>query len=452
METTQQTLMIPWTCELPPAKAQSWFQWPTKSLAGHPLESALAWPKGTLAVLDTAFEKGLSRFCGWDLSAIIEPEPYLCAARVYKRGVLTSLSTTEQISGTYPIHLEPNNFHPSDLQKSGKRLLIDKNVADLWGLPENKLTTHFELTELSKTLETTAKIIEAIKDESPDELYYLIGGGVFCDTAAFAVGLLGRRFVLLPTTLLAMVDACVGGKTGVNYPPYGKNQIGLFQFPEQVSVWTGWLKTLDQRQIRAGLAESYKHALLSGSEALLALFSSADIQKNIKEQLLALIEVKAKVVCQDPGENGLRATLNLGHTFAHALEALSHRRGLEQILHGEAVALGLVFQAILSSKLGHLAEAKLQIILETLKSCHCLVTKQDLALYLGSSDLQDSNLLEALLAAIQHDKKNVTQEQSQWILLEDFGKTATSSKGQFTVAVDKQNIYCSYQSLLELLD
>ncbi|MFW7378010.1 MAG: 3-dehydroquinate synthase [Oligoflexus sp.] len=451
MESAQDKLTINWSCQLPPAQVKTWHRWPTKSLSYDPLEETLAWPQGTIRILEEAFSLNLSRFCGWDLSSVTEPDAYEFAARLYKRGVPTSLSSAKQVSGSYPVIIEPVLTLEQSMTFPGRRVLIDATVASLWNIQEDERTSIFDFDEVTKNLETVAKIVQTIRNDDPGETYILVGGGVFCDTAAFAVGLLQRKFELVPTTLLAMVDACVGGKTGVNFPPFGKNQLGLFLFPERVTVWTGWLRTLDEREVRAGLAECYKHALLSGDETLLAAFHDQAVSR-IEDYLPALIRIKADVVSQDPGENGLRATLNLGHTFAHSVEALSHKRGKKIILHGEAVALGLAFQAVLSQQLGHLEADKAKQIFHALQQNRCLMSRQDLGLCLGTTDLRDEHVVDALVSGIQHDKKNDHQAFSQWILLKDFGETLRSKDGGYTVSVDRQAIEDGYLRFLEVLE
>lgn len=184
-----------------------------------------------------------------------------------------------------------------------------------------------------------------------------LGGGVVGDLAGFvaATALRGIRFVQMPTTLLAQVDSSVGGKTGINLPE-GKNLVGAFYHPSLVIIDTDVLQTLPRRELLAGYAEIVKYGLINDAEFY-------DWCENNGEKLLALdsdlliyaihrsCANKAKIVEQDPDERtGLRALLNLGHTFGHAYEALAGYSGA--LLHGEAVALGLIKAAQLSAQLG----------------------------------------------------------------------------------------------------
>lgn len=184
-----------------------------------------------------------------------------------------------------------------------------------------------------------------------------LGGGVVGDLAGFisATALRGIRFVQIPTTLLAQVDSSVGGKTGINLPE-GKNLVGAFYHPSLVIIDPDVLQTLPRRELLAGYAEIVKYGLINDAKFY-------DWCENNGEKLLALdsdaltyaihrsCENKAKIVMQDPEERtGLRALLNLGHTFGHAYEALAGYSGA--LLHGEAVALGLIKAAQLSAHLG----------------------------------------------------------------------------------------------------
>ncbi|MBT3858286.1 MAG: 3-dehydroquinate synthase [Gammaproteobacteria bacterium] len=187
-----------------------------------------------------------------------------------------------------------------------------------------------------------------------------LGGGVVGDVAGFAAAtyLRGVNFIQLPTTLLAQVDSSVGGKTGVNHP-LGKNMIGAFYQPQCVVIDTRVLSTLPERELKAGLAESLKYGLIydplffqwmiDNSQSLLQADGAA-----LSEAIRKCCETKADIVAQDEKETGIRALLNFGHTFGHAIETAS---GYGTWLHGESVAMGMVMAADLSSRLG-LIEAK----------------------------------------------------------------------------------------------
>lgn len=194
-----------------------------------------------------------------------------------------------------------------------------------------------------------------------DDVVVALGGGVVGDVTGFTAAVYHRGVdvVQVPTTLLAQIDAAIGGKTGVNLPE-GKNLIGAFHQPVAVVADVDTLATLPEREYRAGLGEVAKYALissLSGGDDALTLIVDQDadrIHARDPEVLTVLVarcvELKAGVVARDPEERtGLRATLNYGHTFAHALEAYA---GYDDLLHGEAVGVGLVFAGALATAWG----------------------------------------------------------------------------------------------------
>lgn len=184
-----------------------------------------------------------------------------------------------------------------------------------------------------------------------------LGGGVIGDMTGFASAtwLRGLNFVQIPTTLLAMVDASIGGKTGVNHPQ-GKNLIGAFYQPQLVFIDPTVLKTLPQREFQAGMAEVIKYGIIWSEDLFLQLEKSPDLSQfeTLPDELLQTIlrcscQAKAEVVSQDEKESNLRAILNYGHTIGHAIESLT---GYTQILHGEGVAIGMVAVGLIAVKLG----------------------------------------------------------------------------------------------------
>jgi 3-dehydroquinate synthase len=181
-----------------------------------------------------------------------------------------------------------------------------------------------------------------------------LGGGVIGDLAGFAAAtyMRGISFVQLPTTLLAH-DSSVGGKVAVNHP-LGKNLIGAFHQPSLVLYDTSTLSTLPQREVSAGFAEVIKHAVLTSPSFFSWLSEHADALMELKspyidEAIYRGCEIKSQIVAADEQEHGVRAILNLGHTFGHAIEALSH---YGSFIHGEAVSIGMVAAVLLSNRLG----------------------------------------------------------------------------------------------------
>ena len=255
----------------------------------------------------------------------------------------------------------------SCLQEEKELVVVyDKNVAwvareVLAALPPVKAALELETSEDRKTMDTVLALERQLMEAgvSRGALLVAIGGGITTDLAGFTAAIYKRgiRYANVPTTLLAQVDAAIGGKTGVNLDGY-KNMLGAFCMPEYTFLCADVLKTLPERTLRCGVAELVKTFLLADASAYEKAVSGQAID-------LALIrraaEIKAQIVQEDPFEKGVRAKLNLGHTFGHAIEHEAHVRG-EGIPHGEAVAMGMVLAARLSERKGLAAkglEAKL---------------------------------------------------------------------------------------------
>jgi 3-dehydroquinate synthase len=216
--------------------------------------------------------------------------------------------------------------------------------------------------ERHKTLPTVSRILDTLVANrfARDDLVVALGGGVVGDMAGFAAACYQRGigFVQMPTTLLAQVDSSVGGKTGVNHPG-GKNLIGAFHQPKAVIADTATLATLPPRELRAGLAEVVKHALICDAAFFSWLEANADALLALDPAALAhavhrCCTIKAGVVSRDERETGERALLNLGHTFGHAIEQVT---GFGPWLHGEAVGVGLAMAAGMSQRAGWLPAA-----------------------------------------------------------------------------------------------
>ncbi len=204
--------------------------------------------------------------------------------------------------------------------------------------------------EQFKTLDTVRSVYDQIVEARLDRgsTIFALGGGVVGDLAGFvaATYLRGVPFVQIPTSLLAMVDASIGGKVAVDHPR-GKNLVGAFKQPLAVIVDTQTLATLPENEWRSGLAEVVKHAFI-GDPGLLEVIESEDWKSDLPNWIARAMRVKIDIVVRDPFEQGERAKLNLGHTFGHALEQLSDF----QMRHGDAVGIGLVCASRLSARLG----------------------------------------------------------------------------------------------------
>lgn len=208
-------------------------------------------------------------------------------------------------------------------------------------------------TDEHKTLETLSAVWTALQQggASRHSLMVNLGGGMVTDLGGFAASTFkrGMAYINIPTTLLSMVDASVGGKTGINFGGL-KNEIGVFNCASSVLLDTAFLRTLDQDNMLSGYAEMIKHGLISQTEdwAELMRFSFDKADYALLQQMVAKsVAIKERIVTEDPTEKGIRKALNLGHTAGHALESLALEQG-KPVLHGYAVAWGLVCELYLS--------------------------------------------------------------------------------------------------------
>ncbi len=225
--------------------------------------------------------------------------------------------------------------------------------------------------ETGKDMRAVEAVIDALLADGADRksIVIALGGGVVGDIAGFAAAIYmrGVRFVQVPTTLLAQVDSSVGGKTGVNHPR-GKNLIGAFHQPEVVVADTDALRTLPARELSAGLAEVLKHGLLADADYFIRVTRDlprllACDEQALTDAIARSCEIKAAIVARDEKESGERALLNLGHTFGHAIEALT---GYGRWLHGEAVGCGMCLAAELSFRLGLISRADVETIVRSI--------------------------------------------------------------------------------------
>ncbi len=229
--------------------------------------------------------------------------------------------------------------------------------------------------EKAKNLENCKLLWRQMLDAQLDRhaLLIVLGGGVPGDLGGFcaATYMRGIPFVFLPTSLLAQTDASIGGKLGIDFEQT-KNIIGLFRQPDLVFIWPGFLQTLPHRQKMSGWAEVVKHALIGRPDLWKQIRATqpADLSR-AREWLIPSIEVKCQIVEKDPHEGGLRKMLNFGHTIGHALESL--RLGTsEELLHGEAIAIGMACEAELSHQLGLLPKKQWEDIRDYLSQHYAL--------------------------------------------------------------------------------
>jgi len=264
---------------------------------------------------------------------------------------------------------------------AGRCLLVsDENVAPLYAekvfqtLEKAGFTPTLEVLpagEPTKCHDQLIRLYSKAAELGLDRGHFMValGGGVIGDLTGYAAAswLRGIKFVQVPTSLLAMVDSSVGGKTGVNIAE-GKNLVGAFHQPELVLIDLETLKTLPERELKAGLAEIVKTGII-WDDALFEELENVDAtpsSRSFPKIISTCCEIKAEVVRQDEREGGLRGILNFGHTLAHAIENVA---GYGEYLHGEAVAIGMVYAARLSSKLKGLSvedSARIEKLLATL--------------------------------------------------------------------------------------
>lgn len=290
-------------------------------------------------------------------------------------------------------------------------LLLDKVKRALTGLQLSVVI--LPDGEEHKTLETVATIYDTLLESSFSRSCTLIalGGGVIGDMTGFAAATYQRgvNFIQIPTTLLSQVDSSVGGKTGVNRPQ-GKNMVGAFFQPRCVLADTATLSTLPERELKAGLAEVIKYGLINNVEFYHWLQQElpALLQRDpaaLRHAIKVSCAEKAAIVAADETEGGLRAILNLGHTFGHAIETAM---GYGAWLHGEAVATGMVMAADLSWRLGYLAQQDAQAIKALVAAAGLPVVPPDIA-------------EDTFLKLMGKDKK-ADQGKMKFILLKAIGK------------------------------
>ena len=396
-----------------------WHNWQQTDIAPHSsaadcaLEQSLGWPEGTLAVLRAAFEHNLPRHVGWDCPPTA---PFLCAARYYKRGVavrgqaLPHSQVQTKLAWVAQLSELQFYFDQADL------MVCDAQVAHLhpvcFEAVRDKLITVIA-SEQEKNLATVASIRQQWLKHKKPRRWTIIGGGIVLDVAALAASMCGAEMVLLPTTLLAIIDAAHGGKNGVNFLPWGKNQLGTFYAAQQVVVCPAWLQTLPLAELQAGAWEGVKHALLKGDMDMLRtwLHKMADAKATWElSLLLATVQVKLDIVARDFFEGGERRLLNFGHTLAHALEAVAQENG-KTLRHGSAVGVGILYALLLSQELGKLQEFPL---LDALNDCPAMLTRAELEVALGFTDLNAPRLWQRLQHYVAHDKKQ--RDTARWIL------------------------------------
>ncbi len=306
-------------------------------------------------------------------------------------------------------------------------VLSDENTAQhcvplLQGFDFEAIT--IDAGEEHKSLSTCESVFDILIERGANRKSLLInvGGGVVGDMGGFSAAVFQRGiyFINVPTSLLAMVDAAIGGKLGVDYKGL-KNYIGLFKEPLGVFIHPPFLKTLPDRETKAGYAEMLKHALIYDADHWVELQEFNP--RRFKNQITTSVAIKNEIVEEDLHENGLRKLLNFGHTIGHAVESWFLENSEASLLHGEAVALGILCESYLSQKNG-LDEGELQAIVKCIQNLYTL------------PKLDDANWDE-LIKLMGADKKNTVQG-INFTLLEEIGSATIDN-------------YCTPQEIKEAL-
>ncbi|MGD9328087.1 MAG: 3-dehydroquinate synthase, partial [Cyclobacteriaceae bacterium] len=259
-------------------------------------------------------------------------------------------------------------FNSSDYDKVA--VLVDENTR-LHCLPlvQNVIKPtdiiEIESGEEKKTLDTCVRIWKELTDNHYERksLMVNLGGGVIGDMGGFCAATYKRGidFVNIPTTLLSQVDASIGGKLGIDFLGF-KNHIGTFELPGKVFIDTVFLKTLPQRELRSGFAEVIKHCLIADKDYW-EIISNVDFEdQNWPDIVNHSVKVKNEVVEEDPFEKGRRKILNFGHTIGHAIESYFLQKDEQRLLHGEAIAAGMICETYLSEKFCTLPESSVKSI------------------------------------------------------------------------------------------
>ena len=333
---------------------------------------------------------------------------------------------------SYPIYIGSDLIDQSELFSACKKatsvyIVTNTTVAPLYA---ERLTKTLE--NLSKSVRTIIlpdgesykdwKNLQLIFDDllkfgaDRQAMLVALGGGVIGDMTGFAAAsfMRGIRFIQVPTTLLAQVDSSVGGKTGINHP-LGKNMIGAFHQPAAVIADLNTLKTLPARELSAGLAEVVKHGAIADAEFLNWIEANAQALLEcdttaMAHAVLRSCEIKSAVVSADEREGGIRATLNFGHTFGHAIEA---GMGYGAWLHGEAVACGMVMGADLSRRLNFITQDEVNRLTKIIQSMNLPTNPPKFG-------------AQRFMELMQVDKKTESG-QIRYVVLEKIGKAQIKS-------------------------
>ncbi|MEP4534435.1 MAG: 3-dehydroquinate synthase [Cyclobacteriaceae bacterium] len=319
----------------------------------------------------------------------------------------------------------------AELKPDKFAVLVDENTREhclpLFSLEPDTKIIEIKSGEINKNLNTCSDIWTALTEWgfTRKSLLVNMGGGVIGDMGGFCASTYKRgiRFINFPTTLLAMVDANIGGKLGIDFKGF-KNHLGVFQDPERVVIYDGFLKTLPARELRSGFAEVIKHGLIHDKGYWETIRDGKFPNFSWKDIVEVSAVIKNQVVTEDPKEGGLRKILNFGHTLGHAIETW-HLTNEISLLHGEAIAVGMILEGHLAMQLGTLTESELSELTTYIQSVYDPIKLPEQA---------------ALFPLMLQDKKNIGNDLS-FSLLDGIGKCLYDQSVTEQMITEAMNYY-----------
>ena len=354
-------------------------------------------------------------------------------------------------SDGYPIYLgshafvEMHEFLVTYYKDAKKFMLVDENTLQFC-LPEidmhvdhlkNAEIIEIQSGEENKNINIVIGVWESLIELGADRQSLIInlGGGVIGDMGGFIASTFKRgiEFINIPTTLLAQVDASVGGKVGIDFQNL-KNQIGVFNNPKAVFICPRFLKTLDEEQVVAGFAEIVKHALIRDRDYWAEL-QGVDLSRpaTLTDIVHRSVEIKNSIVMADPRESGLRKALNFGHTIGHAIESYSFEESNEPLLHGEAVAIGMICEAFISHEVLGLSQEEMLEITTFINNRFPVYQIDELAYH-------------RLFELMKSDKKN-QQGRINFTLLKTIGEAKIDQTCKFDTIIKAFDFYKNSSTL-----
>ncbi|AOW19717.1 3-dehydroquinate synthase [Urechidicola croceus] len=348
-------------------------------------------------------------------------------------------------SDNYFIHFNENCYTEINLYLSNNKptkmfLLVDENTHEYCApkfLQQIETVAEIEIIEIEsgeihKNIDTCIGLWETLTELGADRKSLMInlGGGVITDMGGFVASTFKRgiKFINIPTTLLSMVDASAGGKTGVDLGVL-KNQVGVFSNPEMVLIDSSYLSTVTDREIRSGMAEVIKYGVTYDVNLWNEVKDFKELNNSgIDLVIYRSIEIKNEVVLEDPKEYGLRKILNFGHTLGHAIESYHLESDQkENLTHGEAIAIGMITESFISYKLFDFPKDILEEIKEKLITIY------------GKFSIEKSDYAP-IIELLKHDKKN-TSGHVNFVLLSDLEKFKFNCQVSEELIIESLNYY-----------